>query len=408
MSESVSIIIPTYNNYRCLFPLVQSMIRTAIPGLYKVYVVNNGDPHSCDWLKHPLFEVLNTGKNLGWEGGLLEGLKHVKSPYVMFLNDDTHIPDSSKYWIHDMLQHFRHPEVGAVGPGSNFVMGAQSIFANPGLTAMAVNYLIYYCVLVRMEALEKSGGVDDTLPGGDDIDSSIRIRQAGYKLIADRNVFVFHHGSQTGIRLLGDQNKAGGWNSPAFTDKVNLALIKKHGFKIWFETLYKSAEQVGNYPTEDLEGDLVRKYVKEGKILDLGCGGRKTVEDSIGIDMVSNGEGIETLAGMSSVADIEADVSVELPEKEADTIIARHILEHMIDPVSTLQAWKKSLKPGGRIIIAVPDNAQIKTIPVNVEHVHAYTPEGLKALLEVVGYTVIEQVYPGNHISFVTVAEVQQ
>lgn len=406
MNEAVSIIIPTYNNYKCLFPLVQSMVRTAINGLYKVYVVNNGDEHSCDWLQHPMFEVLNTGKNLGWEGGLLEGLKHVNTPYVMFLNDDTHIPDSSKYWIHDMLQHFRHPEVGAVGPGSNFVMGSQSIFANPTMTALSVNYLIYFCVLIRMEALKASGGVDDTLPGGDDIDSSIRIKKAGYKLIADRNVFVYHHGQQTGIRVFGDASQAAGWNSPAFTDKVNLALIKKHGFRTWYETLYKAADQVGVYPTTDLEGDMVKTYIKPGKVLDLGCGGRKTIDESIGIDMVSNGAEIETLGGTSSVADIEADVSIDLPVKDADTIIARHILEHMIDPISTLKSWKKSLKPGGRMIIAVPDNSQLKTIPMNVEHVHAYTPEGMRALLEVVGFKVIEQQYPGNHISFITVAEV--
>ena len=406
MNEPVSIIIPTYNNYRCLFPLVQSMLRSAVAGLYKVYVINNGDPHSCDWLTHPMFEVVNTGKNLGWEGGLIEGLKHVKSPYVMFLNDDTHIPDSSKYWIQDLLQHFRHPEVGAVGPGTNNAMGLQSIFANPSLTSLSVNYLIFYCVMVRMEALAAAGGIDDTLPGGDDIDLSIRLRKANYKLVADRNIFVFHHGMQTGNRVFGDHTKVGGWNSPAFTDKVNLALIAKHGFKTWYETLYKAAEQVGEFPTEDLEGDMVRTYIKPGKILDLGCGGRKTVEEAIGLDMVSNGIEIETLAGTVSQADINADVSVDLPEKDADTIIARHILEHMIDPVSTLQSWKKSLKPGGRIIIAVPDNSQLKTIPMNPEHVHAYTPEGLKALLEIVGYKVIEQAYPGNHISFVTVAEV--
>lgn len=405
MNESVSIIIPTYNNYRCLSPLVQSMVRTSIPGLYKVYVVNNGDPHSCDWLQHPLFEVINTDKNLGWEGGLIEGLKKVKTPFVMFLNDDTHIPDSSKYWIHDLLQHFRHPEVGAVGPGTNNAMGVQSIFANPTLTALEVNYLIFYCVLLRVEALTKAGGVDDTLPGGDDIDCSIRIRKAGYKLIADRNIFVYHHGQQTGTRLFGDHTTVNGWNSPTFTDKVNISLIQKHGFKTWYETLYKSPEQVSQFITSDLEGDIVRKHVTGDKILDLGCGGRKTVDNAIGIDMVPQGEGIETLGNTESKADITADVSKDLPEKDADTIIARHILEHMINPVSTLKSWHKSLKTGGKLIIAVPDQTLLSTIPMNVEHVHAYIPESLCSLLEATGYKVVSQEHTGNHISFVTVAE---
>lgn len=405
MSELVSIIIPTYNNYRCLQPLAQSMVRTATKGLYKVYVVNNGDPHSCDWLQHPMFEVINTGKNLGWEGGLLEGLKHVKTPFVMFLNDDTHIPDSSKYWIHEMLQHFRHQEVGAVGPGTNNAMGLQSIFANPSLPALKVNFLIFYCVLMSMEALQKAGGVDNTLPGGDDIDLSIRLRKAGYKLIADRNVFIYHHGMQTGSRVFGDQTKVNGWNSPQFTDKVNHALIKKHGFRTWYETLYTAPEQEVSYPTTDLEGEIIKKLVSPGKILDLGCGGVKTVEPSIGIDMIPKGTEIDTLGGTVSVADITADVSQELPEKDADTIIARHVLEHMMDPVEAINNWRKSLKKGGKLIIAVPNQDLIASIPMNIEHVHGFTHSSLKNLLEAIGMKVIEQHDAGNHISFVTVAE---
>ena len=87
--------------------------------------------------------------------------------------------------------------------------------------------------MLSREALDKAGGVDDSLPNhGDDIDFSIRLRQQGYKLLMDRNVFVFHHGFKTGERLHGAY-----WNSMEMQDKTNHSLIRKHGLPTFIGTL---------------------------------------------------------------------------------------------------------------------------------------------------------------------------
>lgn len=38
-----------------------------------------------------------------------------------------------------------------------------------------------------------------------------------------------------------------------------------------------------------------------------------------------------------------------------DYLIAAHVLEHVDDPISALKTWVRVVKPGGHIIIAVPD-----------------------------------------------------
>src|ERR1035437_10108809 len=43
------------------------------------------------------------------------------------------------------------------------------------------------------------------------------------------------------------------------------------------------------------------------------------------------------------------------PEKQYDTIILGHVLEHVLDPIAILNILKKWLKPKGIIIITVPN-----------------------------------------------------
>jgi GT2 family glycosyltransferase/predicted SAM-dependent methyltransferase len=417
MGASVDIIIPTWDNPQYLQAALASLTGNRVTeGLFHIYVVNNGHPKSCDGINSPQVTVLQAGENLGWEGGLKLGLEHSKAPFVCFFNDDAFIPPSSRLWLNTLLQSFRDERVGAVGPASNVVMGFQNIFAAAPYHRFTTKFLIGFCMLVRRSALDEVGGVDDSLPGGDDLDLSIRLRNAGYKLIVDRDVFVFHHGFKTGERVHGTADKAGGWNSYEFKDATDHALIKKHGLRAWYETMmgaYKLPEENQNVVEEheNIEGEVIAARVSGETILDLGCGPRKTVPNAIGVDMVATDETIDSLGGSpASVADIQSDVSKPLPFEQGsvDTIIARHILEHLMDPITVMQQWGSVLKAGGKLIVAVPDSARMVSIPMNIEHVHAWDKPAMKTLFETAGFTVTEQLDSGNHVSFITMGERRQ
>lgn len=409
----LDVIIPSYDNFDFLRPCLESILRnTMTHGLFHITVINNGHKNSCDWIQNENVTVLQPGQNLGWEGGLKLGLESTKAPYVLFMNDDTHIPVSSSLWLNSMLKHFSDPDVGAVGPSSNVVMGFQNAFTQVVPHVFERKFLIGFCFMVRREAIEKAGGIDDTCPAGDDFDMSIRIRKAGYKLIVDKTVFVYHHGFKTGNRLMGDSQKKNGWNSFEQWEKANTFIIRKHGYREWAETMkdaYEAPTLDIKQSYEDVEGNIIRDLIGDAKdkvVLDLGCGGNKTIESAIGIDMAPKDTIIPAIQGKTeSVADIEADVTQPLPVDNVDVIIARHILEHLMDTTQVLKQWKNSLKKGGKLIIAVPNNGRILSIPMNYEHCHGWNPESMWHMLEVMGLKVLKQVDPENGVSFITMVE---
>ncbi len=159
-----------------------------------------------------------------------------------------------------------------------------------------------------------------------------------------------------------------------------------------------------NGPDIDREGELIKGLVNgDADILELGCGGKKTVEKAVGVDRIPQGELVPNLLGIKSVADVIADVTLDLPfpDKSQDVVIARHILEHCLDTVGTLNGWKRVLRPGGKLLLAVPDERLGRGIPLNPEHVHAFSPESLKSLLEACGFREIKSESSGNGVSFV-------
>lgn len=408
----VTIIVPSWDNPEYLRPCITSLLRNqATPGLFEILVINNGHPNSCDYLKGvKQVKLINAGRNLGWEGGIDLGLKNSTSPFVCFFNDDAYIPQSSRLWLNQLLQHFKNPQVGAVGPSSGVVMGAQNIFADIPYITFKSTFIIGFCALIRRSAFEKIGGMDFELPGGDDLDWSIRLRKAGYDVMIDRSVFVYHHGFKTGERVYGNPNSPSGWNSFEKTEKTNLALIKKHGLKTWWETMRNQIIEGDKVKySYDTEGKTIRKLIKktDKDILDLGCGPRKTIKRAVGIDIVPRGQQIPTLDEninpVYSDADMTGDVSsnIPVPDNSQDVIIGRHILEHFIDHIAVLDHWISKLKPNGRLILALPNEEWHQTIPMNSEHQHSFTPKSTLTLLQGMGLTNIGYYTSGNNVSFI-------
>lgn len=412
LREAIDIIVPTWNNFEQLTEMVSSIARYRL--IYPIHfiIINNGEPEISN---QPFFDsdcitVLTPKKNLGWEGGLKLGLENSTSEFVMFANDDIYLPECSKLWLNKLLQPFHDKTVGAVGPITNVAMGMQNIFArrqahNPD-SYYAAPYLIGYCVLLRRSALDAVGGVDDTLPGGDDLDLSIRLWDGGYKTVIAANTFVWHHGFSTGTRVYGDHTKPGGWNSQEMTEKTNMALIRKHGLRRWYNCLHSTLQTAPDMG--DMEGDLVREAITGKKVVEIGCGGTKTVPGAVGVDVIPQGEPIPSLGHQTtSVADIVADVSGKLPFKdgEFDSLVARHILEHCQDTVETLKEWGRVVRSGGRMIIVVPNQDEGSTIPMNPEHLHAFTPSSLASIAEVLGFKLVDQKVNYNYVSFITVLE---
>lgn len=185
-------------------------------------------------------------KNVGWIKGINEGLKWFqgdegdKPDILIFANND--IVFDSPGWLERLCKHFDNPAVGAVGPTSNYVMGRQNSNANnPHAVEEETHFLVGFCFAVRREVVEAIGPLSedlaDFLPpgtsqetrdklalgGADDLDYSIRIRQAGWKLVIARDVFVWHAGSKTFLEVVGPDGYNQQWKT------ADLALERKWG-----------------------------------------------------------------------------------------------------------------------------------------------------------------------------------
>lgn len=411
MKNILTVIIPTWNNDQYLFPCILSIKRTGIlDGFAKVIVINNGDRSlKADFENINGVQVIDTGKNLGWEGGLVEGLKHADTPFVCFQNDDTYIPPSQVNFYERMISRFQDKSVGAVGPTTTNAAGWHSIYRQDTPTArIEVPFLIFFTVMLRRETLDEVGGIDTTLPGGDDIDLSIRLRKAGKKLLIDPSAFIIHHGFKTGERVHGGPEVAGGWNSPQMTQETNTALIRKHGFKEFFSTVYGQSEIHGGKSIFGVdEHEIIQKEIDATglKVIELGCGARKAFHHSMGVDQIPKGKEIPNLNGAISVGDVVADVSQPLPfnDGEFDVVISQHIIEHCVDLVKMLKEWSRILRPGGLMVISTPNEDITKGITLNPEHCHAFSPESLANLMELLWFKEEKAIDPCNGMSFISI-----
>lgn len=399
---TVDIIIVTWNNLNVLDRCISSIMQnTAEP--VRLIVVNNGDQRFDVPLESGVI-VLQQEKNLGWTDGVNAGVKwvmaHDPAPFVMWLNDDVQILPHDFGWLTKMVNCFRlDPKIAVVGPTSNNVMGFQTTNYIKLPPAVETTFLSGMCMLVRREVVQKMGPLDACPAGGDDLDYSMRLTKAGYKICICRRSFMLHFCSVTGKRLFGEY-----WNSPAQGEAINTWLIKKHGFKAWYSCMHhvlpKNGEEKESYV--DYENALALSEIEpilDGLILDLGCGGQKLHPKMVGVDIRRNGQmGVGANSDKPAVADMEADVlCLPLNDGSVDGILAKHLLEHIIDPIRALTEWKRVLKPGAKLVILCPDYRHCEAISVDPSHVHAFTPESVASMLRATGFDVqrSEPVKPG-------------
>lgn len=126
-------------------------------------------------------------------------------------------------------------------------------------------------------------------------------------------------------------------------------------------------------------------------MLEVGCGPRKTAPDFLAVDLTP-GRRLGTVGNARhrlSQADVAAS-GERLPFVSgwADSIVARHNLEHYVDTVATLREWARVVRPGGRLVIVVPDEEAYdgRTVLLDDTHFHAFSAGSITSLLPLVGW----------------------
>ena len=214
----ISIMIISYNGIDHIKACIESIKRNT-PEEHEIVVVDNArSDGSLDYIKSVSgVTVIENPSNIGYSPARAQAMAVVRGEYIISLDDDTIV---TKGWAKRLIRHLEaHPELGIIGPRSNYVSGPQIVAdarytnisemeafaeawseAHEGELTPAYK-LIGFCMCIPRKVLDKIGCIDynfGKLFGFDDDDYSLRTQVAGFKLAIADDVFIHHTGGPQG------------------------------------------------------------------------------------------------------------------------------------------------------------------------------------------------------------------
>lgn len=148
----------------------------------------------------------------------------------------------------------------------------------------------------------------------------------------------------------------------------------------------------------------IEKHVNKGKILDIGCAAGFFLDyaRSKGWDAC----GIEISPWAREIAQLQLGLNIfnktlkelAFPDNHFDVITMYDVLEHTADPLSELQEVFRVLKPGGLLVLNLPNiNSLLARINKSnwlkldpPQHLYHFTPETISRMVNSVGFKVEE------------------
>ncbi len=209
-----SIVIVTYNSEDWVRPCLGSILPTLSPN-DEIIVVDNaskdGTVAVLESFDLDCVKIIASDDNFGYAKAANVGIRASGGEFVTLLNPDTEV---SPGWLEGLAARLG-PRVGAVGPVSDNIGGAQFIghYVKSGVPiselssvvrqgydgrSVDTKLLMGMCLMVSRQVLNEVGLLDENLfLGADDLEFSWRLKSLGYKLLVALDVFVHHEGQKS-------------------------------------------------------------------------------------------------------------------------------------------------------------------------------------------------------------------
>jgi len=219
----LSVITLSYDNLDFTKAFVKSIRdNTTLP--YELIIVDNGSkPDTQRWVEENSDQSIIFQENQGFSKGFNEGVKLAQGKYVMMANNDTEFPPNWDKNLVDTIE--KNPSAGIVTPV--YTSGRKSALrTEPGEKTLKVfpfrKYPSAVAFLMRRDDLiSKFDGWSEEfeIASGEDADLCFKVWKAGYDILIDERVLIFHEGKVTSNSKLDDWRAHFRMNSRQFRKK---------------------------------------------------------------------------------------------------------------------------------------------------------------------------------------------
>jgi GT2 family glycosyltransferase/2-polyprenyl-3-methyl-5-hydroxy-6-metoxy-1,4-benzoquinol methylase len=284
MGEQIvtSIILVTRGGLDYTRSCVESIRRHTAAGSFELILVENeSDDGTAAWAKEEQnIHVIENSYNAGFPKGCNQGAAAASGELILLLNNDTLVTPG---WLDGLKRGlFSDSSVGAVGPVTNSAyywtqipshyttleeldQFSESVRQSGGSTPLEERLkLIGFCMLLRREAFEAAGGMDERFGIGnyEDDDLSLRLRLLGYKLLLCKDTFIHHYGSVSFKSDTTSYLQLFARNNQVFKEKWGFA--SADALTIHVDMLALLDREAPSVPSGGGNGEL--------KFLEIGCG----------------------------------------------------------------------------------------------------------------------------------------
>ena len=359
--KKLSIIILNWNTAELLKTCV-AKVREHTTHPYELVLVDNGSSDGSvemiESLRGEDTVTVFNDRNLGFSGGNNRGIAAASGDVICLLNSDAFVTPG---WDRTLLACMEREDAGMAGPWTNSAKGSQRkkgyhrLIPAPLRGSAHVDYLSFFCVMIKREVFEAIGTLDEGFGLGtcEDDEFCRRAKAGGFKLVVDGRSWVWHEAHAT-MRANGIDE----WELFRENRKV-------YGEK-WGEDAGPGAGRVGKKGYFEQEREEMLALLPEMAVtraLDAGCGeglfGARLKERTgaevwgMELDKAAAGKAREVLDRV-----VEGDLAVELgelPPGHFDCIYFNDVLEHLYDPGAAVRAVRPALAEGGIVIASIPN-----------------------------------------------------